>query len=307
MRLLGASGLFAGAVIVASLLASAQSGSMPAPTIPPHRIEVHGHRGARARFPENTLPAFAHALEQGVDWIELDLVATADDALAVLHDPVLNPLICTGADGSPVPAGWIVRQHSLADLRSFDCGRLRHPKFAQQRTVPGTGVPTLDQVFALVERSPLPEARRVQFNIELKIVPGLPLQAPPPERFAWLVIDCLRRHRLLQRSQLQSFDHRVLAAAKKIEPTLRLAALVDETHPDLVALARATGAQTVAPHHQWLTAEDVGALHAAGVRVVPWTVNTAADWQPLAAWGVDGIISDDPQALIDWLRERGLR
>ncbi|MBN2358096.1 MAG: glycerophosphodiester phosphodiesterase [Deltaproteobacteria bacterium] len=272
-----------------------------------HRIEVHGHRGARARFPENTLPAFAHALQQGVDWIELDLVVTADDALAVMHDPVLNPLICSRADGSAAPDGWLVREHTLAELQAFDCGRLRHPRFAQQQTVPGTPVPTLDEVIALVERSPSPTSRSVQLNVELKLVPGLPRQAPTPERFAALAVDCLRRHGMVQRSQIQSFDHRALAAVRKLEPALRLAALVDETHPDLVALARAVGAGTVAPHQRWLTAEDVAALHRARIRVVPWTVNDAADWQRLADWGVDGIISDDPAALIAFLRQRGLR
>jgi len=277
-----------------------------APEKPP-AIEVHGHRGARARFPENTLPGFAYALEQGVDWLELDLVVTSDDALAVVHDPVLNPLICVDAAGQPVGEGWLVHQHTLAELRNFDCGRLRHPKFAQQQPVPGTRVPTLDEVIALVEQSPLPTARRVQLNIELKLVPGLPQQSSPPEHFVALVVDCLRRHRLIPRSQLQSFDHRVLTAARTIEPALRLAALIGEDHPDLVALARTAGVETVAPNHLWLTADDVRALHHAGVRVVPWTANTVADWQRLVDWGVDGIISDDPAALIGFLRQRRLR
>lgn len=270
-------------------------------------IEVHGHRGARARLPENTLPAFRHALEQGVDWLELDLVPTSDNALAVLHDPVLNPLLCVDAAGQPVAAGWLVRQHTLAELRTFDCGRLRHPKFALQQPVPGTRVPTLDEVIALVEQSPLPAARRVQLNIELKLVPGLPQQSLPPEPFVALVVDCLRRHRMVARSQLQSFDHRALSAARRIEPALRLAALVGEDHPDLVALAKSAGVETIAPNHLWLTADDVVALHRVGVRVVPWTVNTADDWQRLVDWNVDGIISDDPGALIAFLRGRGRR
>jgi glycerophosphoryl diester phosphodiesterase len=307
MRLLDAR-LLASVLIVASLLTGAQSGSVPT-TLPAATpaIEVHGHRGARARLPENTLPAFRYALEQGVDWLELDLVPTSDGALAVVHDPVLNPLLCADAAGQPVAAGWLVHQHTLAELRGFDCGRLRHPKFDQQQPVPGTRVPTLDEVIALVEQSPLPAARCVQLNIELKLIPGLPDQSLPPEPFVAAVVDCLRRHHLVGRSQLQSFDHRALTAARRIEPALRLAALVGEDHPDLVALARTTGVETIAPNHLWLTADDVASLHRAGVRVVPWTANTAADWQRLVDWGVDGIISDDPAALIQFLRERRLR
>jgi glycerophosphoryl diester phosphodiesterase len=55
------------------------------------KILVHGHRGARAARPENTLPAFEYAIEAGADVLELDLAVTKDNVLVVSHDPVLNP------------------------------------------------------------------------------------------------------------------------------------------------------------------------------------------------------------------------
>src|SRR5436853_38759 len=61
-----------------------------------HRFLVHGHRGARAIYPENTIPAFVYAIESGADALEMDLAVTRDDVLVVSHDPHINPEICTG-------------------------------------------------------------------------------------------------------------------------------------------------------------------------------------------------------------------
>jgi glycerophosphoryl diester phosphodiesterase len=62
----------------------------------PPRILVHGHRGARARRPENTLPAFEYALGLGVDALEMDIAVTRDNVIVLSHDPILQPPICSG-------------------------------------------------------------------------------------------------------------------------------------------------------------------------------------------------------------------
>ena len=108
------------------------------------RILVHGHRGARAMRPENTIPAFEYAIAQGVDVLELDMAVTKDDVLVVSHDPMLNPAICTGP-GTPVA----IRTLTLAELRKWDCGGKQNPLFSKQTPVPGTPIPTLDEVFDL--------------------------------------------------------------------------------------------------------------------------------------------------------------
>src|SRR5258705_1556459 len=107
-------------------------------------IQVHGHRGARAMRPENTLPAFEYAIGAGVDALELDLAVTKDDHLVVSHDPVINAEICSGP-GQPRP----IRTLTLAELRHWDCGGKRNPAYPKQTPVPGTRIPTLDEVLAL--------------------------------------------------------------------------------------------------------------------------------------------------------------
>jgi glycerophosphoryl diester phosphodiesterase len=266
------------------------------------RIEVQGHRGARARFPENTIPAFRHAIAVGADVIELDVVATSDDVLAVMHDPVVNEELCTWiGKGEPVRP-FVVRAHTYAELRaSFDCGAKRHPRFPSQTPVPDTRVPTLDDVLALLSAH---DARHVVANIEAKSIPARATESPPPDRFARLIVDAITRHRLAARAIVQSFDHDVLRASARIAPDVRRSALVDQTHVDAVDVAKNARASIFSPHHEWVTAADVAALKKARIRVVPWTANDPIAWERLVSIDVDGIITDDPESLIAWLANR---
>lgn len=271
-------------------------------------IEVQGHRGARAARPENTLAAFEHALAVGVDTLELDVVVTRDDHLAVTHDPLLNPEICLGPDGAPLAKDrHAVRAMSLAELQRYDCGTLRSPRFPGQRPVPGARIPSLEQVFELVRSSKSPAAGRVKLNVELKLVPGRPDLAPSPERFAELAVAVIRRGWPVDRVTLQSFDHRALMAARRLEPKLEVAALTSDNFVDYVAVARSAGASILSPDREWITKDAVAALHAARVRVIPWTANDPESWARLVDADVDGIITDDPEGLIRWLVARGLR
>jgi glycerophosphoryl diester phosphodiesterase len=86
------------------------------------RISVAGHRGARARRPENTTPAFEYAIAVGVDALELDTAVTKDDIVVVSHDPVLRAPICSG--GKP---GAVIRQLYLTEVKQWDCGAARNP------------------------------------------------------------------------------------------------------------------------------------------------------------------------------------
>lgn len=267
------------------------------------RILVHGHRGARAVRPENTLPAFTYAMEQGVDVLEMDLAVTSDDVLVVSHDSHMNPAYCQG----PAGAETLIRKMTLAQLRQWDCGAKANPAFPKQQAVPGTRVPTLQEVFDLVKK----KGSRVEFNIETKISPARPEQTPPPARFAELLRDIVRQNGLTSRVMLQSFDYRTLHAMKKLEPAMRLSALYptspNQPHKTLIELAKESGAGIISPHYLTVKPEEVAAAHKAGLHVVPWTANEPAVWDKLIAAKVDAIISDDPAELIAYLKSKGLR
>jgi len=259
-------------------------------------IKVHGHRGARSVLPENTMPAFEHAIAAGAEMLELDLAVTKDNVLVVSHDPTMNPSFCAG------PAGiTVIREMTLAQLRQWDCGVKANPKYPKQKAIPGTRVPTLDEVLSLAAKS------KVHFNIETKISPDKPQFTPSPAEFARLVADAIRKHKLESRVMVQSFDYRTLHEMKKLMPKVPLSPLFDKDSRSFVAIAQEVGSTIVSPEQKLVTAEKVAAAHAAGLQVVPWTANTVAEWDKLIDAKVDAIITDDPTELIAYLKKRGLR
>jgi glycerophosphoryl diester phosphodiesterase len=269
-------------VLILACLAAAQK---------PPAIQVHGHRGARAIRPENTLPAFEYAIAAGVDALELDMAVTRDNVVVVSHDPFLEPPVCSG----PQPKAMI-RELTLAQVKQWDCGAKQNPAYPRQQAVPGTRMPTLEEVFALAPKG------RFDFNIETKSSPQHPEYTPPPEEFARMVLDQVRKHHLEARVILQSFDFRTLLAMKKLAPEIRRSALYEGPARDFVQIAKEAGAQIVSPNIRLVTPEQVAAAHAAGLQVVPWTANTPQEWDRLIAAKVDAIISDDPAALIAHLK-----
>jgi glycerophosphoryl diester phosphodiesterase len=261
------------------------------------KIQVHGHRGARAVRPENTLPAFRYAIDAGVDVLELDMAVTKDNVVVVSHDPYLEPPVCSG----PQPKA-MVHGLTLAEVRQWDCGKIQNPKFPKQTPVPGTRIPTLDEVFDLAGSG------KFDFNIETKIFADHPELTPGPDEFARLVLAVVRKHKLEKRVILQSFDFRTLVAMKKLAPEIRLSALWEEKGDrDFVSIAKEAGAGIISPMSTLVTPEKVRAAHVAGLEVVPWTANTPAEWDKLVAAQVDAIISDDPAELIAYLKKKGLR
>src|SRR5512140_1336950 len=107
--------------------------------------------------PENTLPAFEYAIAAGVDALELDMAVTKDNVLVVSHDPELRAQVCTGPRDKAV-----IHELTLAQVREWDCGAKQKPAFPKQQAVPGTKMPTLEEVFALAPKG------KFLFNIETK-------------------------------------------------------------------------------------------------------------------------------------------
>jgi glycerophosphoryl diester phosphodiesterase len=260
------------------------------------RLLVHGHRGARARRPENTLPAFEYAIQQGVDALEMDMAVTRDNIIVISHDPILHGPVCTGPKESAV-----IHQLTLAEVRQWDCGAVRNPRFPTQKVVPGTRMPTLDDVFQLAPRG------NFDYNIETKSFVDKPEYTPPPEEFVRLVLDKIRQYHMEKRIILQSFDWRTLVAMKKIAPEIRLAALTEFDQRAFPAIAAEAQAGIVSPEFHLVTPAKVAAAHAAGLQVVPWTANTPPDWDRLIQAKVDAIISDDPAELIAYLKKHSIR
>jgi glycerophosphoryl diester phosphodiesterase len=273
--------------------------------------EIHGHRGCRGLRPENTLPAFLHALELGVDVIELDVVISADNQVVVSHEPWFNPLISLDPNGQSIPPSE-ARMHNLFHLdygtiRQYDCGLLRHPGFPEQVFLP-CYKPLLSEVLTTIKAATLKLKRApVGYSIEIKSEPeGDGIFHPAPEIFLLLVLAELRTAQVLDRTTLLCFDQRILQIAHRQAPALATCLLVEDHRPWIERINELGFVPTtLGPDFTSVTEASVESLRNGfpSLRLVPWTVNNAADIIRMIRLGVDGITTDYPNRVSDLLLE----
>lgn len=288
-----------------ALVAAVWGCADPSPPCAVPVFDTQGHRGARAHRPENTLPAMEYALSKGVRTLEMDLAVTRDDQLVLSHDPFLTADRCRDGDGNP-PDNVPIHSLSLAEVQRFDCGSTPHPDFPNQVAVPGTPPPTLLEVLAMAETRSGGTAR---YNIEPKMDPAWDgTITPSAETFMDLVEDVLASAGVADRVLIQSFDPRPLQVLSHRQSTLRRSLLVPATQLSIhgawalqnpAGTAVLLGCQVLSPYGAATFAPLIAAAHDRGLKVIPWTVNDRATMTRLINAGVDGLISDDVDLLVE--------
>jgi len=240
---------------------------------------IFAHRGARCVAPENTLPAFAAALEMGVDGIELDVHRTADAQLVVIHDFVVDGT----TDGSgPVAA------MTAAEVTRLDAGSHFSAVFA------GTPVPLLEEVLDLI-------GSRCPINLEIKSI-------DPYANDASDLVAALIRHRNLYRQVIvSSFNPVTLIKLRHLDPKIALGMLYGAEMPLFLRQTWAGAPicpEAQHPHHALIDANYMAWVRGLGTAVNTWTVNDVAEAQRLARLGVDVIMTDVPDQISAGLRSR---
>jgi glycerophosphoryl diester phosphodiesterase len=295
-------------------------------------LDIQGHRGARGLAPENTLPAFALALEIGVTTLEMDCAVTKDGVVVVSHDPALNPDITRGPGGKWLEkSGPAIRSLTYAELQRYDVGRLNPSnayaqRWPEQKPADGTRIPRLADVFALVKKS---GNETVRFNIETKISPLAPDETTGPDDFARRLVSAVRSAGMAERTAIQSFDWRTLAVVRKEAPEIPTVYLtsvsgfmdniqagrpspwtaglrVEQYGGSIPKMIKAAGGAVWSPYSGDLSPEAVKEAQALGLKVVAWTVNDPAAMRRVIGLGVDGVISDRPDLLRKAAGELGL-
>ncbi len=272
--------------------------------------EVQGHRGARARRPENTLAAFDYALRAGTPVLEMDLGVTKDNVVVVHHDLKINTKLCKTSEPSLARADApYINELTLAEIKTFDCGSLRNPKFPDQILVPGEKIPTLIEVLRFLKNSDLALAKTARLNIETKIEESEPNATVSPQLFVELIKDVLQAEDFpIERIILQSFDFRTIIYAKEKWPSLKTAALVydvkshetKDMNAYVASIFERTQANYLSPDGNSCSRQMVEATHRHGKKIIVWTINKKKEWRHFAELKVDGIISDDPEAVIKY-------
>ena len=267
-------------------------------------IDIQGHRGCRGLLPENSLPAFLHAVDLGVHTLELDVVISRDSQVVVSHEPWLSSIICLDPEGNPVEEGseerWNLYQMDYADIARCDCGSRPHPRFPEQK-LQSTVKPLLKDVIARVEAHVAQKGLApVRYNIETKSDPrGDHVYHPEPETFTRLLVDQIQAAGIASRTTIQSFDPRTLVVARRLAPDMALVLLlesVDEREAKMAELGFSPA--VLSPAFEGVDEALVAWCHGQNMKLIPWTVNDTADMRRLMAMGVDGIITDYPDRLL---------
>ena len=235
------------------------------------RILLGGHRGNADECPENTLVSFRSAIELGVDLIELDVHLSEDGGLPVIHDHLLDRT----TDGS-----GLVRDYTMAELKRFDAGSWKAPRFKGER------IPSLDEVLVWARE------RNTVVDIEIK---NAPIYYAGIEE---AVVESLDRSGMAEQVILISFDHRSVQRVKALDSRVVTGVLYAARPTDAgVGLAAAAQADAVLPHWAYVTAEDVRVAHEAGLAVAPWATSDLDVLRSLITAGVDAIGTNHPDVL----------
>ena len=241
---------------------------------------IFAHRGDFSHAPENTLPAFQQALQKGADGVELDAKLTSDGHVIVIHDSTVDRT----TDGK----GRVASLTADA-IRKLDAGKWFNEKFT------GTKVPLLEEVFEIVGRDKM-------VNIELTNY------ASPRDGLVAKVCELIKRHNNQSQILFSSFFSSNLKAAAQILPEIPRALLAMPGWGGL--WARSFGFmfgdyQALHPHLSDASREQIQRAHRIKRRVHVWTVNMPEQISQLKEWGVDGIITDDPQTVAHVLGRGG--
>ena len=231
------------------------------------------HRGYSSVSPENTLAAYAAAMRAGAEFVEIDVHTTADDVPVVMHDQTVDRTTNGTGDVATLESSYVA---------GLDAGSWFSPAFA------GQPAPTFQQVLDLMATGPS------DMLLEIK--------GPETREEVDRVVDMILAAGVEDRMVIQSFDENVLRYAHERAPQIPIGLLRGTLDADPVATAESLDLDYYNPSGTALATRPsvVADLHAAGVGVFVWTVDSANDWKRLAEVGVDGIITNRPGAFIGW-------
>jgi glycerophosphoryl diester phosphodiesterase len=234
------------------------------------------HRGYSSVAPENTLPAIASGIRARAEYVEIDVQTTADGVPVIMHDGSVDRT----TDGTG----------SVADLTAdyiagLDAGSWFSPAFA------GTGVPTLEEALDM-------------FNGTGSTL-LLEVKGPETRTETERIITAVRDHGMADQVLLQSFDEQVLRDAGDLAPEIPRGLLRSALDADPLATAREFGVVAYNPSASRLLErpEVVDQLNEAGIAVMPYTVDDAAQWRALAELGVDAVITNRAGEHVGWRQQ----
>ncbi|MEM9545415.1 MAG: glycerophosphodiester phosphodiesterase family protein [Bacteroidota bacterium] len=268
-------------------------------------IDIQGHRGCRGLKPENTITAFKEAVDIGVKTLELDVVVNKYNDVIISHEPFFNHEISTGPKGEEITEEnekeHNMYQMSLEEIQSYDVGMKSHPRFPIQKKMT-VAKPTLKEMVTEIEAYVRSENHALpEYNIEIKRVPeNDSIFHPKMKDFADAVCQEIIDLGIAKRTTVQCFDIESLQYVKKAYPEFRLVLLIMNMKPfqeNIKELGFKPWAYS--PYFKLVSEELIAYGEKENIQIIPWTVNDEQDIVEMLKLGVDGIISDYPDRVVE--------
>jgi glycerophosphoryl diester phosphodiesterase len=263
-----------------------------------------GHQGARGIMPENTIAGMIKALDLGVNVLDMDVVVSQDSQVVLSHEPYFNHEISTRPDGKAITfkdeKKYNLFKMDYAEIRKFDVGMKVHRRFPGQMKMeaykPLLG-DLIDAVEAHVKQNRL---KKPIYNIETAFIrKGDGTFQPEAGVIIELIMAIVEEKKLTKRVIIQSLDMRPLQYLHEKYPKVKTSLLVDEKQDFEESLNLLGFTPTYySPYHVLVGKGLVDRAHEAGVKVIPWTVNSVKELKYLLGLGVDGVVTDYPNLLM---------
>lgn len=267
-------------------------------------FDLQGHRGYRGLYPENSTIGFLKSLDVGVNTIELDVVISKDKHVVVSHEPWISKNICIDQNGNRIindKENFNIYSMEYNEIKKFDCGIIGNEKFPDQKKI-SVFKPTLNYVIKIIENYIKEKGYKpVNYNIEIKSSNETDLIFHPDvKEFSELVVNNIKNNKILERTTIQSFDFRVLKYINKNYPEIGLSVLVSENYDPQKNLDDLSFLPDIySPNYKFINKEDLEYLKKKEIKIIPWTVNSYSDIAKILNLGVDGIISDYPERVLE--------
>lgn len=262
-------------------------------------IQIAGHRGYRGLYPENSILGFQKALACGADAIEFDVVVNKDKQLVVSHEPFIDRTYCWNKDSSAIQNQKALRifQMTQDEVECFDCGSKPHPQFPGQNKF-NASKPLLTTVFDSVDFA------NVALLFEIKYKFGDTLNYPSVEEYAKIVLNEASASKFKNQIVFMSFDANVLNQIHKIDTAFKLVYLVYQPKNNVLSFLEdlTFNPYALGMFYPTIRKRKIQVLFKKGIKTFAWTVNTEKKAQQLANMGVDVLITDFPELLINKIK-----
>ncbi|MCX2450656.1 glycerophosphodiester phosphodiesterase family protein [Pedobacter sp. PLR] len=279
-------------LILAAMLIAAQSQAQ--------KFDLQGQRGARGIMPENTIQGMIKALDLGVNTLVMNAVISKDKQVVLSQEPYFNAEISLKPDGKAISLKdqkkYNIYKMNYEEIKKFDVGSKIHNRFPGQQKFKVSKPlleETLDSVEAYVKENRLPKPN---YSIETKLIPkGDGEFQPEPAEFVDLIMEIVKRKKLEKRVTIQSFDIRTLQYLHENYPKVKTGLLIDEKEDFENNIQELGFKPTVYSPYSVLVGKSlVDRCHEAGIKIIPWTINSTKEMKYLIGLGVDGLVTDYP-------------